>query len=64
MMRNYLICTIFGACEHAKKVGQMCVSQDMEATQMSINRGICEIYIYIYIYTYTLEYYLVVKKMK
>jgi len=22
MMHNYLICTIFGACEHAKKVGQ------------------------------------------
>ena len=41
----------------------MCVSQDMEATQISINREMDKEGV-VYIYIYTVEYYSIFKKMK
>ena len=49
----------------------MCVSQDMEATQMSISRGMDKEYVvcvcihtHTHTHTHTMEYYSVIKKMK
>ena len=62
MMQNYLICTIFGACEHAKKVGQeKCVSARTwkQPKYPSIEERIKKVWC-----IYTVEYYSVFRKMK
>ena len=72
MMHNYLICTIFGACEHAKKVGQeKCVlartwkqPKCPSIEEWIKNMWCMYVCIYIYTHTHTMEYYSVIKKMK